>query len=258
MALAELRGASKSFGGLSALKDVSMSIDEGEIRGLIGPNGAGKTTLFNLMAGNYRADAGSFLFDGRETFGLTINERVALGIVRTFQNIRLFGTMTALDNVRMGFHCRTSAGWLSAVFNTGRSRGEEAWTTSESERLLEELDLLPYRNELAKNLSYGNQRRLEIARAMASRPRLLLLDEPAAGMNESEGRQLLERIRAIRGSGVTILVVEHDMTLLMAVSDRVTVLAHGLKIAEGSPDQVQVDERVIVEYLGKGAANVAG
>ncbi|MDR1534799.1 MAG: ABC transporter ATP-binding protein [Planctomycetota bacterium] len=258
MNLAELRGISKSFGGLAALREVDMAIEKGEIRGLIGPNGAGKTTLFNIMAGNYRADAGSFRFEGRELLDVAVNDRVSLGVVRTFQNIRLFGTMTALDNVRMGFHCRTAAGWLASAFNTRRAAGEKAWVTGESERLLAELDILPYRNEAAKNLSYGNQRRLEIARALASRPRLLMLDEPAAGLNEAEGRQLLERIRAIRDSGVTVLVVEHDMNLLMAVSDRVTVLAHGQKIAEGPPAEVQADERVILEYLGGGAGHAAG
>ena len=253
MYMVEVRGASKFFGGLSALKDVDLVMEEGEIRGLIGPNGAGKTTLFNLMAGNYRADSGSFRFDGQEMFGLGIDERVSLGIVRTFQNIRLFGSMTALDNVKMGFHCRASIGWLSAALNLRRAAREEAWMSAEGERLLEELDLLPYRGERAGNLSYGNQRRLEIARALATRPRLLMLDEPAAGMNESEGRQLLERIRAIRRSGVTVLVVEHDMNLLMMVSDRVAVLAHGQKIAEGTPGEVQTNERVITEYLGRRA-----
>lgn len=253
MPMVEVQGIAKIFGGLVALKDVDLAVEEGEIRGLIGPNGAGKTTLFNVLAGNYQASAGRFVFEGRDVTALRNDERVALGIVRTFQNVRLFHSLTVLDNVKLGFHRRANTGWLAAALYGSKVRQEEQWIEQSGRELLAQLGLEKLADEQAKNLSYGDQRRLEIARALAMKPRLLLLDEPAAGLNESEVKVLLERIRDIRKQGITIILVEHDMSLLMTVSDRITVLAHGQKIAEGTPKEIQINPRVIAEYLGKGA-----
>jgi branched-chain amino acid transport system ATP-binding protein len=250
LALLKANGVGKRFGGVQALAAVSFTINHGEIYGLIGPNGAGKTSLFNVLTGIYAPDGGEFVFDGLPLAGLKPHEVAARGIARTFQNIRLFGNLSALENVMIGRHVRTQAGVWGAILRDARTRAEEKAIEARAYELLEYVGIARRAHDQARHLPYGDQRRLEIARALATEPELLALDEPAAGMNATETASLKSLLERIRHDGTTILLIEHDMKLVMSVCDRVLVLDYGKKIAEGPAAAVQQDPAVIAAYLG--------
>lgn len=249
--LLELQEVTIRFGGLTAVENVDMKIEKGKIRALIGPNGAGKSTVFNLVTGIYPPTGGRILFKGDPIHGQRPDNITSKGIARTFQNIRLFNNLTVLENVKIGRHCRTRADLFGALTLLPRVKAEEREIEKYSMYCLELMELTDKKEELAKNLSYGEQRRLEIARALATNPELLLLDEPAAGMNPQEKQSLMKMIMSIQDLGTTIFLVEHDMKFVMNLSDRITVLDYGRKIAAGSPEEIQCNPDVIAAYLGK-------
>lgn len=250
MAFLEVNGITKAFGGLVAVNEVSFHVDKGEIISIIGPNGAGKTTVFNMLTGVYEIDKGEILFDGKPIHNHAPQEIVKAGISRTFQNIRLFPNLRVIENVLVGTHIRTKYGFFDSLFRTKRYKEEETVLTVKAINILESIGLGDQINNYACNLPYGDQRKVEIARAIATDAKIILLDEPAAGMNPQESDELMRFIRELRDKGYTIILIEHDMSVVMNISDRIYVIDHGKKIAEGLPEEIASNERVIEAYLG--------
>lgn len=250
MSLLGIHSLTKRFGGLTAVNDVSFEVESGSVVGLIGPNGAGKTTVFNLITGIYRPDEGRIEFNGRSIAGLPTHKIISAGIGRTFQTIRLFQNLSVLDNVLAGRHCRMKAGVFGAMLRLPGERREEREALVASLQALDFVRLRGEAHNLAKNLAYGKQRLLEIARALATRPQLVVLDEPAGGMNEQETMSLIALIRKMQEQGITVLLIEHDMSLVMRVCERIVVLEYGRKIAEGTPAEIKTDKEVVRAYLG--------